>query len=145
MGEVSPTPNQRMAIGIHAIGEMGRRICTSGFSMRYVPCIQPIHSPSGMATHTASPKPMPTLIRDALMCCQSVPLSISSQVPLTTAHGVGKIRLCAAMTAPHQAAINTTITARAGSDSLRRCMVYGFVCFTNDNGTGGGPSGDGYA
>ena len=32
MAETSPTPNQRMAIGIQASGEIGRRSCRIGFT-----------------------------------------------------------------------------------------------------------------
>src|SRR5579863_8848253 len=76
-----------------------------------------------MATHAASPKPMTTRRSDALMCCQSVPFSISSQVPLTTAHGVGKMRLPVTITAAHQRAMSATMTASDGSDALRRYMI----------------------
>jgi hypothetical protein len=41
MGERSPTPNHRMASGIQAIGEIGRRPWTSGF--RYVRGREPAH------------------------------------------------------------------------------------------------------
>ena len=34
IGATSPTPNQRIAIGIHAIGEIGRSIWKIGFSVR---------------------------------------------------------------------------------------------------------------
>jgi hypothetical protein len=55
MGEALPTPNHRIAIGIQAMGEIGRRICTNGLKVMCAPCTQPIHSPSGTATSTARP------------------------------------------------------------------------------------------
>src|SRR3984893_4312792 len=122
MGEASPTPNQRMAIGIQAIGEMGRSIWKIGFNVRYAPATQPIHSPRGTATQTASPKPAPTRSSDALMWRHNVPSFNSSAVPVTTAHGVGKITLCVALTAPHHAAINPQMRARDGNISLIRPM-----------------------
>ena len=82
-----------MAIGIQAIGEIGRRIWKIGFSVSYAPRTQPIHRPSGTATHTASPKPVPTRMSEAPMCRHSVPSSSSSSVPVTTPQGVGKITL----------------------------------------------------
>ena len=33
IGDTLPTPNQRIAIGIHAIGEIGRSIWKSGLSV----------------------------------------------------------------------------------------------------------------
>ena len=73
IGEASPTPNQRIAIGIQAIGEIGRSIWKIGLSVRYAPRTQPIHRPSGTATRTASPKPTPTRNSEAPMCSHSVP------------------------------------------------------------------------
>ena len=68
IGDALPTPNQRIAIGIQAIGEIGRRIWKSGFSVAKAPRTQPIQRPSGTATSTASPKPAPTRNSDAPMC-----------------------------------------------------------------------------
>ena len=34
IGDTSPTPNHRMASGIQAIGEIGRRIWKTGFSVQ---------------------------------------------------------------------------------------------------------------
>ena len=118
MGEASPTPNQRMAIGIQAIGEMGRRIWKMGFSVRYAPRTQPIHNPSGTATQTASPKPAPTRMSEAPMCRHSVPSFNSSSVPVTTAHGVGKITLWVVTTATHQMAISAAIDSERGKRFL---------------------------
>ena len=50
IGEASPTPNHRIAIGIQAIGEIGRSIWKSGLSVVNAPRTQPIQSPSGTAT-----------------------------------------------------------------------------------------------
>src|SRR5690242_6876034 len=119
MGEALPTPNQRMAIGIQAMGEMGRMIWNSGFSVTNAPCTQPIQRPSGMARATAIPKPAPTRISDAPMCSHRVPSRASSNVPVTTCHGVGKIALSVATTAAHQIAKTTAITAIEGTACLR--------------------------
>src|SRR4029453_584538 len=67
IGDTSPTPNHRMAMGIQAIGEMGRRIWTMGFNVANAPLTHPIKRPNGIATTTASKKPAPTLNSDEPM------------------------------------------------------------------------------
>ncbi len=67
MGEASPTPNQRMAIGIQAIGEIGRRICTMGLRVEYAPRTHPIHRPRGTATQRRDQNQAATRIREAPM------------------------------------------------------------------------------
>jgi hypothetical protein len=63
-GERFPTPNQRIARGIHAIGEIGRRIWIIGFRVAKTPLNQPIKRPNGMARAAASKKPAPTRRRE---------------------------------------------------------------------------------
>ena len=53
IGERSPTPNQRIASGIQAIGEIGRRPWTSGFRNACAVPNQPISMPTGIASATA--------------------------------------------------------------------------------------------
>src|ERR1700691_764881 len=115
IGDALPTPNQRMAIGIQAMGEMGRRIWNTGFSVSNAPATHPIQRPAGTATRTASPKPTATRISEAPMSTHSVPSRASSKAPVSTCQGVGKIALCVAMTASHHAASSTAITASAGT------------------------------
>src|SRR6516165_4343017 len=115
IGDRSPTPNQRMAIGIHAIGEIGRSIWKIGLSVRYAPPTQPIQRPSGTATRNASPKPTPTRDSDAPMCCHKVPSRASSHAPVTTCHGVGKMALSFFTTTIHQIAIRSMTTIIGGT------------------------------
>jgi hypothetical protein len=108
-----------MAMGIQAMGEMGRMIWNSGFNVTNAPCTQPIHRPSGIANATARPNPAPTRISDAPMCSQSVPSRASSSVPVTTPHGVGKIALWVTTTTAHQIPTTTAITTIDGNACLR--------------------------
>src|SRR5262249_42544095 len=111
IGDMLPTPNHRIAIGIHAIGEMGRSICTTGLMAVNAPATRPIQSPSGIPTATASEKPTVTRNSDAPMWRHSDPFPAISRIPVTTASGVGKIRLPAATTASHHTPISTIDTA----------------------------------
>jgi hypothetical protein len=52
--ETSPTPNQRIAMGIHASGEMGRRISMRGAMAIPPRRYQPRTIPSGIPTITAA-------------------------------------------------------------------------------------------
>jgi hypothetical protein len=104
-----------MAIGIQAMGEMGRRIWKSGFKVANAPPTHPIHRPSGTAKATASVNPAPTRSSDAPMCSHSVPSRTSSIVPVTTCQGAGKMTLSLAATTAHQTAISSEITATDGS------------------------------
>jgi hypothetical protein len=54
IGEIPPMPNQRMAIGVQAIGEIGRISWKSGFSARCSGANHPIRIPSGMAMAVAA-------------------------------------------------------------------------------------------
>ena len=94
IGEALPTPNQRIAIGIQAIGEIGRSIWKIGFSVVNAPRTQPIHRPSGTATsdgqHEAGADAEQ---RRADVLPQRAVLRPARSVPVTTCHGVGKIAL----------------------------------------------------
>ena len=118
IGEAFPTPNQRMAMGIQAMGDIGRSIWKIGFNVVKAPRTHPIHSPSGTAKATASRNPLPTRNRDAPMCSHSTPFCISSPVPITTCHGVGKMTLCVSTTTSHHAPISNAKTVRDGKSFL---------------------------
>ncbi len=60
MAARSPTPNQRMAIGIQASGEIGRSTCTSGFHAASARRERPSAMPAGMASAAASRNPQVT-------------------------------------------------------------------------------------
>ena len=49
IGDESPTPNQRIASGIQAIGEIGRRTWMSGLRKACAVPNQPISMPTGIA------------------------------------------------------------------------------------------------
>jgi hypothetical protein len=53
IGAASPIPHSTIAIGIHAIGLIGRKIWTSGFAAANTVADSPIHNPSGMPIATA--------------------------------------------------------------------------------------------
>jgi hypothetical protein len=72
-GDALPTPNHRMEMGIHAMGEIGRSIWNSGFRVIYAPLTQPIHKPKGTAKITAREKPQITRNSDAPICAHRVP------------------------------------------------------------------------
>lgn len=55
-----PTPNHRMATGIHAMGEIGHRPWISGLTAWKLHVDQPAQRPSGIPTMTASEKPQAT-------------------------------------------------------------------------------------
>jgi hypothetical protein len=81
IGRVSSTPNQRIATGIHAIGEIGRSAWMIGFSARNAGRNQPSTSPSGTPTSTASPNPIVTRNNDATTYLSSRPFRASSTMP----------------------------------------------------------------
>jgi hypothetical protein len=53
-----PTPNQRIAIGVHAIGGIGRMLSTRGRTMSESISDQPSATPSTMPTSAASRNPV---------------------------------------------------------------------------------------
>ena len=56
-GAASDTPNHRIATGIQAMGEMGRKIWIIGLNASKALRYQPSARPAGTPTSTASPKP----------------------------------------------------------------------------------------
>ena len=89
MAARSPTPNQRMAIGIQASGEIGRKICTSGLKAISARRYQPIVSPRGIAVTAARRKPQVTRKSEATTYFSSSPCCRRSPMPRTTPHGPG--------------------------------------------------------
>jgi hypothetical protein len=69
----SPTPNHRMAIGIHASGEIGRRIWIHGLSASSARRYQPIDRPSGTPSGAAATKPHVTRYSEATTYFSSSP------------------------------------------------------------------------
>jgi hypothetical protein len=58
--DLMPIPNQKMAIGIHARGGIGRTISTRGFKSSLRTIDHPIKTPSGTAITIAIEKPYRT-------------------------------------------------------------------------------------
>jgi hypothetical protein len=114
----SPTPNQRMAIGIQASGEIGLKICTSGSIAISTRRYQPIANPHGIPIATASMKPHVTRNSEATTYFSSSPLRASSTMPAATANGVGRrwagCRATAKCQSTSRTAINATGLAQEG-------------------------------
>ena len=89
MAERSPTPNHRIAIGIQASGEIGRRIWIIGLSAISARLYQPMTMPRGIAVTTARPKPQVTRNNEATIYFSSNPWRTRSTMPPTTPHGPG--------------------------------------------------------
>src|SRR5829696_41590 len=86
----SPTPNQRIANGIHASGERLRKKLTAGNSAARARALRPNHKPTGIPVKTESANPVVTRKSDATMSSNNLPLCASSRKPLATANGDGK-------------------------------------------------------
>src|SRR5579864_3728813 len=89
MAAISPTPNQRILIGIQASGEIGRRIWIKGFKAISDRLFQPSANPKGMAKMAAPVKPQVTRNNDATTYFNNSPRCASSTMPRATARGVG--------------------------------------------------------
>ena len=81
-GAASDTPNQRMATGIQAMGEMGRNIWIMGLNAWNARPYQPRNNPNGTPNNTASVKPHVTRKSDATMYFNSSPFWMSSRMPI---------------------------------------------------------------
>src|SRR4051812_4315882 len=90
IGAASDTPNQKMARGIQAMGEMGRNTWNIGLNAWYAIGNQPRTSPTGTPNNTAMAKPQVTRNSEATMYLSKSPSSASSTMPMTTSMGVGK-------------------------------------------------------
>src|SRR6185503_18147368 len=115
IGERSPTPNQRMASGIQAIGEIGRRPWTSGFRNACAVPNQPMSIPTGTASATARRYPTVTRNSEATTCLSRSPWRARSTRPAATCPGVGKIRLPLSTTATCQIATSSATGPSSGS------------------------------
>src|SRR4030095_1045668 len=115
IGERSPTPNHRMASGIQAMGEIGRRPWTSGFRNACANPNQPISIPTGTASATASRYPTVTRKSEATRCLSSSPCRSRSTSPTATCPGVGKMRLPLMTTATCQTAPSRATGPSSGS------------------------------
>src|ERR1700722_14614651 len=89
IAERSPTPNQRMAIGIQARGEIGRKICTSGLNAISARRYQPFVRPRGIAVTAAKRKPHVTRKREATTYLSNNPCCKRSPRPRIVCHGLG--------------------------------------------------------
>src|SRR5262245_48546520 len=114
------TPNQRMAIGIQASGEIGRKIWMSGFTAFSARFHQPSARPTGSATTTAARYPTATRSSDAVMCSNRPPSIAISPSALNTATGPGTMVPGATATAAPHATRNPAMpmTGRSRSTSL---------------------------
>src|SRR6266404_4078166 len=122
IGAASLTPNQRIATGIQAMGEIGRKIWMSGLKAWKARAYQPSTSPSGTPIRTARVNPQETRKSEATMYLNNKPFCSSSMMPLRTLPGVGNKSLCDKRTArPHavrnKAAIPTGRTIRQTIES----------------------------
>src|SRR5712692_4108521 len=86
----SPMPNQRMASGIQASGEMGRNNSTKGRTYRSSRSLRPMAIPSGMATATARVQARKIRPRLAPVCWKSTPEASRRHRVSTTARGPGR-------------------------------------------------------
>src|SRR6266568_2036626 len=133
IGAASLTPNQRIATGIQAIGEIGRKIWMKGLKAWKAREYQPRTSPSGTPSTTASVNPHETRNTDATMYLMSNPFWISSMIPRATLPGVGNKSLPDQRTArPHNvkkiAAIPTGRTIRQSKESASPTRALSPVC-----------------
>ena len=87
----SPTPNQMIANGIHAIGDSDRKKLIHGSSASRARTWRPTTSPSGTAVTTAVIKPQATRNSEATMSSPSRPDAISSPNATATAGGDGTV------------------------------------------------------
>src|SRR3954471_20407021 len=109
----SPTPNQMIANGIHAIGDSDRKKLIHGSSACRVAAERPITRPSGTAARTPAMNPHATRYSDEMMSSNSRPLAISSPkarptsggdgtVPVGNAPAANAIHQIASITMPHR-------------------------------------------
>ena len=82
-------PNHRIASGIHAIGEIGRKDCTSGFNASKARVDHPIHRPSGTPTRHARPNPAATRYTLATVYRTIVPSRNICSMATAVSYGVG--------------------------------------------------------
>src|SRR5262250_1443116 len=86
----SPTPNHRIANGIHASGDRLRKKLMIGRKAKRAARRCPIHKPIGIPVATAITKPQLTRNSEVIRSLKRRPLLISSPKPCATATGDGK-------------------------------------------------------
>src|ERR1700683_4095927 len=89
IGEASPTPNQRIAKGIHAKGERFRKKLTIGRNAVRTICFCPIQRPAGMPAATANPNPQVTRNSEVIRSVNRRPVRASSPNARRTSRGAG--------------------------------------------------------
>src|SRR5438270_5126011 len=122
----SPMPNHRMASGIQASGEIGRKISTKGSTICSNRCDHPMASPSGIAIAPVIIHAENTRARLMPVCTNSSPLANSVQNSLAASTGGGSSETCglnSAITSCQTITITTTAvasgSARASSFPVR--------------------------
>src|SRR5439155_17294643 len=121
----SPMPNQRMASGIQASGEIGRKISTNGSTMRSTRRDHPMASPSGIAIAPVMVHAENTRARLVPVCRKSSPLASKVQNSCAAMTGGGRSEICGlkiAMTSCHTITIPTTAVA-SGSARERNTLL----------------------
>ena len=89
IGEASPTPNHRIAKGIHANGERFLKKFTMGRNALRTVSFCPIHRPAGIPVTTAKPNPQVTRNSEVTRSVNSRPVRASSPKARSTARGAG--------------------------------------------------------
>src|SRR5450631_3205458 len=89
IGEASPTPNHKIAKGIHANGERLRKKLTIGRNAFLASSPWPNQSPAGMPVITADAKPQVTRNIEVIRSVNKRPLTSSSRKARRTARGAG--------------------------------------------------------
>src|SRR5262245_43335014 len=88
--DASPTPNHKIANGIHASGDRFRKKLMIGRKAIRAARRCPIHKPIGTPVATAITKPQLTRKSEVIRSLKSRPLRVSSPKPRSTASGDGK-------------------------------------------------------
>jgi len=114
-----PTPNQRMASGVQAMGGIGRSASTSGLMKSERIRNQPRTTPSVSPTTAASAKPTSTRSILAPTWRSSVPLSIRSPAAVTNVLGAGSNT---ALISPAEARISQAMRKTAKPSTLRKAL-----------------------
>src|SRR5229473_7400923 len=115
----SPMPNHRMASGIQASGEIGRKISTKGSAICSNRCDQPMASPSGIAIAPVMIHAENTRARLVPVCTNSSPLANSVQNSPAASTGGGSSETCGLNSAITSCQTITITTAAVASGSAR--------------------------
>src|SRR6267142_3534548 len=115
----SPIPNHRMASGIQASGEIGRKISTNGSTIRSMRRYHPMASPSGIANAAVMVHADNTRARLVPVCTNSSPLANSVQNSPAASTGGGSSETCGLNSAMTSCQTITITTAAVASGSAR--------------------------